>query len=178
MPAVKITTFLGTAPKISPELLPAAAAQIANNCKLYSGDLIPYPQPVIVDNTSRTGVIKTLFILRDPVTNAKKWLSWLTDVDIAIASKTNKDEQRFYYSGDGVPKVSNYELATTGAAPYPVAAYDLGLPLPTTVATTVATTFTTKATASFFRDAGNIATITTGVAHNLKSGSIISISAC
>lgn len=177
MPAVKITTFLGTAPKISPELLPAAAAQIANNCKLYSGDLIPYPQPVIIDNTSRTGVIKTLFILRDPVTNAKKWLSWLTDVDIAIASKTNKDEQRFYYSGDGVPKVSNYELATTGAAPYPVAAYDLGLPLPTTVATTVATTYTTKATASFFRDAGNIATITTGVAHDLKSGSIISISA-
>ena len=177
MAAIKITNFLGTAPKISPELLPNTAAQIANNCKLYSGDLIPYPQPVVVDNTARTGTIKTLFALRDPVTNDKKWLSWLTDVDIAVASKTNQDEQRFYYSGDGVPKVSNYELATTGVAPYPINYYDLGLPLPTTVLTTSATTFTTKTTASFFRDAGNVATITTSAPHDLASGKFISLTA-
>ena len=177
MAAIKITNFLGTAPKISPELLPNTAAQIANNCKLYSGDLIPYPQPVVVDNTARTGTIKTLFALRDPTTNAKKWLSWLTDVDIAVASKTDKDEQRFYYSGDGAPKVSNYELATAGAAPYPVGYYDLGLPLPTTVLTTAATTFTTKTTTNFFRDAGNVATITTSAAHGLASGRFISLTA-
>jgi hypothetical protein len=177
MPAIKITNFLGTAPKVSPELLPNTAGQIANNCKLYSGDLIPYPQPVVVANASRTGTIKTLFALRDPVTDAKKWLTWLTEVDIAVASKTDKDEQRFYYSGDGKPKVSNYELATTGAAPYPVAAYDLGLPLPTTTLTTSAATFTTQTTASFFRDAGNITTITTSAAHGLKSGSVITVSA-
>ncbi len=177
MAGIKIAGFLGTAPKISPELLPNTAGQIAANCKLYSGDLIPYPEPVVVDNTGRTGVIKTLFALRDPDTDEKKWLTWLTDVDIAVASKTDKDEQRFYYSGDGAPKVSNYELATTGATPYPVAAYDLGLPLPTTTATTSAATFTTQTTASFFRDAGNIATITTGSAHGLKSGSLITVSA-
>ncbi len=177
MPAIKITNFLGTAPKVSPELLPNTAGQIANNCKLYSGDLIPYPQPVVVANASRTGTIKTLFALRDPVTDATKWLTWLTEVDIAVASKTDKDEQRFYYSGDGKPKVSNYELATTGAAPYPVAAYDLGLPLPTTTLTTSAATFTTQTTASFFRDAGNITTITTSAAHGLKSGSLITVSA-
>jgi hypothetical protein len=177
MPAIKITNFLGTAPKVSPELLPNTAGQIANNCKLYSGDLIPYPQPVVVANASRTGTIKTLFALRDPVTDARKWLTWLTEVDIAVASKTDKDEQRFYYSGDGKPKVSNYELATTGAAPYPVAAYDLGLPLPTTTLTTSAATFTTQTTASFFRDAGNITTITTSAAHGLKSGSVITVSA-
>ena len=177
MAAIKITNFLGTAPKISPELLPNTAAQIANNCKLYSGDLIPYPQPVVVDNTARTGTIKTLFALRDPATNDKKWLSWLTDVDIAVASKTNQDEQRFYYSGDGVPKVSNYELATAGAAPYPVGYYNLGLPLPTTVLTTAATTFTTKTTTNFFRDAGNVATIATSAAHGLASGRFISLTA-
>jgi hypothetical protein len=177
MPAIKITNFLGTAPKVSPELLPNTAGQIANNCKLYSGDLIPYPQPVVVANADRTGTIRTLFALRDPVTDAKKWLTWLTDVDIAIASKTDKDKQRFYYSGDGKPKVSDYELATTGSTPYPVAAYDLGLPLPTTTLTTSAATFTTQTTASFFRDAGNITTITTSTAHGLKSGSLITVSA-
>lgn len=177
MAGVKIVGFLGTAPKISPELLPNTAAQIATNCKLYSGDLLPYPQPVIVANTGRTGVIKTLFALRDPDTDEKKWLSWTTDVDIAIASKSDRAEQRFYYTGDGSPKVSNYELATTGAAPYPVTYYDLGLPIPddTLKLTTVATAFTSKTTTSYARDTANIATIVTSAAHDLRSGNSISI---
>ena len=177
MAGIKIAGFLGTAPKISPELLPNTAAQIATNCKLYSGDLLPYPQPVIVANTGRTGVIKTLFVVRDPDTDEKKWLSWTTDVDIAIASKSDRDEQRFYYTGDGSPKVSNYELATTGAAPYPVAYYDLGLPVPedSLKLTTVATPFTSKTTASYARDTSNIATIVTSAAHDLRSGNFISV---
>lgn len=178
MAGVKIIGFLGTAPKISPELLPNTAGQIATNCKLYSGDLIPYPQPTVVANTSRTGTIKTLFALRDPDTGDKKWLSWLTEVDIAVASKTDQDEQRFYYSGDGAPKVSNYELATTGAAPYPVGYYDLGLPIPpdSSKLATTAATFSTLTTSSFARDASNTATIVTSTAHGLKSGNSISVS--
>ena len=178
MAGVKIVGFLGTAPKISPELLPNTAGQIANNCKLYSGDLIPYPQPVVRDNTGRTGAIKTLFALRDPDTNAKKWLSWLTDVDIAVASKTDRDEQRFYYSGDGKPKVSNYELATTGAAPYPVGYYDLGLEPPDDALklTTTAATFTEGTTVSYARDAANILTVVTSAAHGLRTGNSVSVS--
>lgn len=178
MAGVKITNFLGKAPKISPELLPNTAAQIAENCKLYSGDLIPYPQPVVVDNTGRTGTIKTLYALRDPNTGTLVWLSWAADVDIAVASANLQDEQRFYYTGDGVPKVSNYELATTGSPPYPVGYYDLGLPVPpsSTTLTTTASTFTTKTTVSFARDAGNIATIVTSAAHGLRTGNIITIS--
>lgn len=177
MAGVKIIGFLGTAPKLSPELLPNTAGQIATNCKLYSGDLIPYPQPTVIANTSRTGTIKTLFALRDPDTGDKKWLSWLTEVDIAVASKTDQDEQRFYYSGDGAPKVSNYELATTGAAPYPVGYYDLGLPIPpdSSKLTTTAAAFSTLTTSSFARDASNTATIVTSTAHGLKSGNLISV---
>jgi hypothetical protein len=178
MAGVKIVGFLGTAPKLSPELLPNTAGQVATNCKLYSGDLIPYPQPVVVANTARTGVIKTLFALRDPDTGDKKWLSWLTDVDIAVASKTDIEEQRFYYSGDGAPKVSNYELATTGAVPYPIGYYDLGLPAPpdSSKLTTSAATFTTLTTSSFARDASNTATIVTSTAHGLRTGNSISVS--
>ena len=177
MSGVKITRFLGKAPKISSELLPDTAAQVASNCKLYSGDLIPYPDPVVVDNVSRTGEIKTLYALRDPSTNALKWLSWTTDVDIAVATANDNDEQRFYYTGDGVPKVSNYALATTGAAPYPVDYYELGLPIPPDSATltTTAATFTTKDTATFARDAGSIATIVTSAPHGLRTGNTVSI---
>lgn len=177
MAGVKIEKFLGIAPKISPELLPNTAGQIANNCKLYSGDLIPYPQPVVVDNTERTGTVKTLYALRDPNTSDFKWLSWATEVDIAKLATDEDNEQRFYFTGDGTPKVSNYALATTGAEPYPVSAYDLGLPLPPdgSEPTTVAATFTTKDVSTFARDAGNTATIVTTAAHGLRSGNIITI---
>jgi hypothetical protein len=179
MAGVKITNFLGKAPKVSPELLPNTAAQIAENCKLYSGDLIPYPQPVLIDNTGRTGVIKTLYALRNPDDpDDLKWLSWSTEVSIAVASANLQDEQRFYYTGDGPPKISNYDLATSGAVPYPVGYYDLGLPIPlnSQVLTTVAATFTTKTTVSFARDAGNVATIITSAAHGLRTGNSITLS--
>lgn len=178
MAGVKIEKFLGIAPKISPELLPNTAGQIAVNCKLYSGDLIPYPQPVVTANTGRTGTIRTLYALRDPDTEELEWLSWPTDVDIARLATDEDQEQRFYYTGDGKPKVSNYNLATTGAKPYPVTGYDLGLPLPPddSEPTTVASTFTEKNTSAFSRDAGNIAGITTSAAHGLSSGNIITVS--
>ena len=48
MPGIKFQKFLGKAPRIAPELLPDMAAQTATNVKLYSGNLIPYPQPVVV----------------------------------------------------------------------------------------------------------------------------------
>jgi hypothetical protein len=175
MGAVKINKFLGEAPKISTELLPDSAAQVAYNTKLYSGDLIPYNEPIKVDTTNRTGTIKTLHALRTPVTGALKWLSWANDVDIAVASSTEDDEQRFYYTGDGAPKVSNYALATKTGTPYPNTYYNLGLPLPTTVPTTSAASFSVTNTASYARDSGNTATITTGTAHSLRTGNIISV---
>lgn len=177
MAAIKLSKFLGAAPKISPELLPDAAAQLASNAKVYSGDLIPYHQPTIVDNVSRNGVIRAIYPMRNPndVTDLK-WLSWLTDVDVAVTTALTEEEQRIYYSGDGVPKVTSYDLAIQGAGPYPVTAYDLGLPLPTTIPTTVVTSFTTATTASYARDSGNIATIITGTAHNLKTGQVVTVS--
>ena len=176
MAGFKLTGFRGIAPKISPELLPDTAAQVARNCKLYSGDLIPYPQPVIKSNTGRTGTIKTLYALRNPNdVNDLKWLSWTTDVDIATLASTDSNEQRFYYTGDGVPKVSNYVLATAGAAPYPTSSYDLGLPLPTQVPVATPTVFTQKTSTSFYRDAGGVAVINS-TAHGLRSGNIVTIS--
>ena len=134
MASVKLTKFLGEAPKISSELLPDGVAQEAFNVKLYSGDLIPYRTPKLVDNTERSQEAQTLHALRDPTTDALVWLSWTTDVDIAVASDSADNAQRFYYTGDGAPKVSDYALATTGSEPYPATNgyYDLGLPLPTT----------------------------------------------
>lgn len=178
MTGVRLQKFLGKAPRIAPELLPDMAAQTATNVKLYSGDLIPYPQPVVVGNHGLNGVIpKTLHALYAPETREPVWLVWDKDVDIATPSGAeNTDEQRFYYTGDGAPKVSTYALATSGAAPYPVDYYDLGLPLPTLKPTASAAEFNTKTTATYARDAGGLVTMTTSTAHGLKTGAFVTIS--
>ena len=174
--AIKISRFLGVAPRNASELLPDTAAQVARNCKLYSGDLIPYPAPVIVGNADRAGIIKTLYGLRDPTTDQLKWLTWTADVSIVTPAVDEFGEQRFYYTGDGVPKVSTYDQAVQGAGPYPVGYYDLGLPLPTVKPTTTAAAFTSAATVSFARAAGNTVTLVTSTSHNLKSGTLITVS--
>lgn len=177
MPAIKLSKFLGEAPKISPELLPDAAAQITANAKLYSGDLIPYRIPKVIGNVQRNGEIQAIYPMRNPADPSDlKWLSWLSDVNVAITTSLADEEQRIYYTGDGVPKVTNYDLATEGSGPYPTAYYELGLPLPTTRPTATSASFTNKTTASYARDTGNIATITTTTAHGLKTGQVVTVS--
>ena len=48
--AIKLQGFSGRAPVRAPELLGELQAQVATNCKLYSGDLIPHTQPVVAAN--------------------------------------------------------------------------------------------------------------------------------
>lgn len=177
MTAFKITKFLGTAPRNSPELLSDTSAQVARNAKLYSGDLIPYPQPIIVDNTKRTGAIRTIYGLRRSNGEDLRWLSFTNKVDIVTPATDELEEHRFYYTGDGVPKVSTYELAVgTSAGPYPVDYYELGLPLPTTKPTVTPTKYSSVTALTFARDASNTVTLTTYDNHNLKSGAVATIS--
>lgn len=179
MAAIKLQKFLGIAPRVSPEQLPDGAGQTAENVKLYSGDLIPYRESAVVDSTERIVEVKTIYGMRDSL-DAVEWLSWITDVDIVIASDSSDDEQRIYYTGDGAPKVTTYDLATTsgaGTEPYPVTNghFDLGLPLPTVELVAISSSFTSPTSTHFERDSGNTGTITTSAAHNLRTGNIVSI---
>lgn len=307
MSGIKLQKFFGTGPKISPELLPATAAQVANDVNLYSGDLIAYPKPVIVGDAGRRNVSR-LYGLKRPVpslyytmtikrsdyydgtnsaTNDVKlihinniqaltvdigtsgasagttifdisdasnigldldfsltpdgthaggvrlpwavtigtpgqnaayvsvyplfytasmgtvyyynanvagqggtvnvvdnttvdFLSWIPSVDIATPSGTSDvSEQRFYYSGDGVPKVSTHDLATNGTSPYPAgddSYYELGLPLPTQQLTTSVSAASVSSISQFSRDASGIVTIKTAADHGFKSGATVTVS--
>lgn len=171
--ALKITKFLGEAPKISPELLPESVGQYAFNLDLSSGDLLPFRAPVHVATLDKVGTIKTIYPMDDGI-GGLKWLHWTTDVDIASSQLENDTTQRIYYSGDGVPKVTNYSMATSGAA-FPTTSYTLGLPAPTVIPAATVTAFANKTTASRARDAGNTATIVTSAAHGLTSGNYVTI---
>ena len=177
MASIKIVNFKGEAPRVSSELLAETAAQTAYNVKLYSGDLIPYRVPKIVDNLARQGSIKTIYPLKNPDTNANVWLSWTTDVDIVTPTDASDDEQRYYYTGDVKPKVSTYALSTTGSAPYPATGgcYDLGLDAPTTTVTAAATSFSVVSSTHYERDSGNTATFYGNGNHNLRSGNVVTV---
>jgi hypothetical protein len=176
--ASKVAEFKATLPRVSPELLPGTAAQVARNLKLYSGDLIPTPAPVAFAAAGRSGPIRTLYALRDPGTADLRWLTWSGEVDIATPAADELNEQRFYFTGDGKPKVSTYALAAAGPGPYPApgGAYDLGLPLPevTPLATPIA--FEPVECASFARDSGGNVTFVTSGPHSLKDGALATIS--
>lgn len=178
MVAIKITKFVGTAPRNSPELLGDTAAQVARNGKLYSGDLIPYPQPLAVANSGRTGTSRTIFGLRGNASQPLKWLSFTTSVSIATPATDELEERRFYYTGSGTPRVSTYSLATSGSAtgPYPIDYYTLGLPLPTAKPTITVQPFVKSTVISYARDSANMVTLKTVAAHGLKSGAVASIS--
>lgn len=178
MASIRLANFLGIAPKVSPELLGERFAQIAVNTKLVSGDLIPYRAPKVIGVTARTGTAQTIYPMRDPTNEtSNKWLSWNTDVDIAIPTTLAEEEQRIYYTGDGAPKVTDYELAVGDSfGPYPVAAYDLGLPLPTDQPTATATAFSEKTSSTIARDGNNTATLVTSAAHDLITGTRVNVS--
>ncbi len=176
MPAVKLEKFLGIAPKAAPQLLPSVAAQEASNVRLFSGDLLPYRLPKEVGTTYRSGEVKTIYPMRNPTTDAIEWLSWSGDIDVAVATSLNDEEQRIYYTGDGVPKVTNYDKAIVGGGPYPAGSYDLGLQLPTAVPAASAASFSQLTVSTYARDSGSIATLTFASAHGLKSGAVVTVS--
>lgn len=176
MAGVKIDAFKGVAPRIAPELLPEGLGQIARNAKLDSGNIVPYPEPVIVGTTGRTTAVRCIYPLVNPDTDDLVWMSWENAVDVATpAFEPVVSEQRFYYTGDGVPKVSTYALATSSGPPYPADYYELGLPLPDTKLTTTAATYTAKGIISVARDAGGIATFETSTPHNLRTGMVVAV---
>jgi len=129
MSASKIVKFIGSAPKLASEHLPdvtqtgVSGAQIAFNAKVSSGDLIPYHQPRVIDNVGRTRPINKIYALECQDTGELKWLSFEGDIDIVIATESETDgicnRNRFYYTGDGPPKVSYGDLALAGPGPYP-----------------------------------------------------------
>lgn len=173
MGALKIQKFLGEAPKLASENLPETAATFAYNVKLYSGDMIPYFEPTEIAPFAKAGPILTIHPMDDGV-GGFKWLHWDKDVDVATTSNSTNLTQRTYYTGDSEPRVTDYDLATTGGGTaYPYAFYTLGLPAPLVAPTVVVTSFATLTSASRARDSGNTATITFAAPHGLVNGAYV-----
>ena len=136
MPYIKLENFSGIVPRTSPTQLDPTQAQIANNVKLQSRELRSWAQPEL-EYVPTTIDVQTIYRIDSP-SGDKYWLEWATDVDMVPGPVADVDEYRYYYTGDGAPKKTNYALATSsgmGSRPYPISWLYMGVPAPTTAPT-------------------------------------------
>ena len=132
----------GISPKITPELLPPNAAQVAKNVRLHNGGVASLKTPTVVATPTRVGSHQTIYRFGKNQPDYQYWFSWSSHVNVARGPIAGDTEERTYYTGDGVPKKTNFPLATQSGTGYPVAYYNLGVPAPTAAPslTQVATT--------------------------------------
>jgi hypothetical protein len=112
MAVIKLAGFTGEAPRVTPRLLPATAAQIAESVRLEDGELSPFRQPFAEEVLAVTpGAVKSIY------RHLGDWLAWETIVH-AVPGPVAED--RLYFTGDGVPKMLaggvTYSLALTAPA--------------------------------------------------------------
>ena len=137
MSHITLEQFSGIAPRIGPTELGPNQAQTAINVKLQSGEIRPWRKPTAVYPLGQSGV-QTIFKLENTTLSDFRWLEFTVDVDIVPGPVADTTDFRVYYTGDGVPKKTNWNLATTsgtGTKPFPDASYPLGVPTPTVAPT-------------------------------------------
>lgn len=140
MTGIAIKTFRGRVPRVSTRLLGDNQAQVATDCVITSGSLVPLNKPGLV-HTSLAASIGTLY--RYKFGDIRSWLVWPGTVDVAKSSIAQDALGRFFFTGDGEPRMSTYTDAISGAGPYPAAWFVLGVAPPKTAPTLAVTGGTT-----------------------------------
>lgn len=129
---ISILNFGGMMPRRNPAMLPDSAAQVARNCTLWHNDLRPLKAPLpVVTPTSIGAVIRSIYRIGMTLPETQYWMAWPTDVDVVRGMIAGDASERTYFTGDGVPKVTNLQMATQGGTRFPVNSYTLGVPAPT-----------------------------------------------
>lgn len=139
---IRIKGFSGIAPIIAPTELQASMAQLASNCRFEAVDLRSWNgQTQIFATMPKPGTTRTIYRFGQDVSNdTQYWFHWATDVDVARGQIPGDTSELTYYTGDGLPKVTDASLALTGATQeYPISYRTLGVPPPSTAPTLAAT---------------------------------------
>lgn len=127
----EILGFTGIRPRLNAALLNDNEAQTAQNCSFQQGDLRAFLDPQLITSIADRGdTIKTIYRMGQTLGESQYWLAWTSDVDVVRGMVAGDTSERTYFTGSGVPKVTNVTLATTGGTSYPQAAYNLGIPKP------------------------------------------------
>lgn len=116
MVALAVSNFGGIAPRISDRLLPDNLATVANNVKLYSGEIRGWRLPDEMHTFNESYTPQTAYRLLYNGQNV--WINFDVPVDVVRAPLTNDAFDRYYWSGDGLPKVNSAARIATAQAEY------------------------------------------------------------
>lgn len=129
MAGMKLEIFQGLIPRASNRLLPTMAATEAKNTKLLNGEVrgfhalreeADFSAGSVTPVKSATRVVDNAGVLDDA------WLTFDTrDVDVVRSPIVNDAYDRYYWAGDGTPKMNTYTRIENGDAEYL-----LGVPTP------------------------------------------------
>ena len=169
---IRLSPFAGMAPRVSGKLLSNEQAQLAKNCKLKSGELRAIRGTAHEWTPVKVGLKQSIHLFA-----RQFWFHWLDDVDVVRGAIPTDTTERTYYTGDGVPKVTNAEIATSGSN-YPAAAYTLGIPAPSqppqvSVVNTLRSGTVTGVTQVEITDSGTRILRITSPSHGMSSSDIM-----
>lgn len=114
-----LSQFIGEIPTVTPRLLPDSAAQVAKNCKLVNGSIVPLRN----SGDYRVLANQNIYFYK----HGSTWFEYNKIVDVVNAPIA---KNRLYITGDGVPKIVTdasviYSLAVK-APPTPLTAVASG----------------------------------------------------
>lgn len=135
MTAIHSKAMRGMVPRTSDRLIDGDYAVLALNCKITAGRLDPL-KGLGLTHTSNLPV-GTMYRYRH--NGIDNWLTWPGVVDVVRAPIANDTQGRFFYTGDGEPRMSTYADAIAGPGPYPLAYFPLGVYAPNSAPSLVIT---------------------------------------
>jgi len=129
MPGLKLEAFMGLIPRSSPRLLPPMAATQARNTKLLNGEVRGFRalrEEADFSAGNVTPVRRAMRVVDNAGILADTWLTFDSrDVDIVRSPIVNDTFDRYFWAGDGRPKMNTYARIQNGDPEY-----FLGIPIP------------------------------------------------
>ena len=124
--------FGGENRRISAHLLERKNAQLAENCDMSSGSIVPITDSGKKESIASIGFIKTIHQYFDAV-GSEKWLQWPEDVNVIVNPIAGDTTGRSIFTGTDQPRVFDSSLVdTNGDNIYPEESALLIVPTPTT----------------------------------------------
>lgn len=124
-----VAGFGGANRALQAKLIPEGIGVESVNQKPGRGDLRAWREPLAVATVPPNQ--QTIYRMgRDVASDSSYWLSWPSVVHAVRGFSADDTTERTYYTGDGVPKVTDNVMGLA-APPYPTAARTLGVPAPT-----------------------------------------------
>lgn len=193
MAGFRLDHFSGIRPRATDVRLENSEAVTAVDVDLRRGFLRPRAKQTIwvvdVDPSITLGdavVPQTMYRFHHRDDDADFWLYWTTDVNIA-PGPAESDQQRHYYTGDGIPKMFTADSIDLTTPPYPEAAdtkypytwFALGVPAPTAAPVLDAAALPTPSEGSVGLITGVVcSTIIANINSNLQNNDGLNPGAC